>query len=256
MHSSSLGYRLWAARAKLPAPLRRWLRARLPCLKAWPPLGMVWFGGLRRLQPIDEGYGWKRGQPIDRYYIERFLSTHTPDIRGNVLEIGDDRYTRRFGGDGVTKSDVLHFVESYHKATIVADLTCADHVPSNSFDCIICAQTLQMIYDVRAAVQTLYRILKPGGVLLVTSHGISKIGRRLGVDPWGEYWHFTAQSVQRLFEEVFLSGNVTVEAYGNILAAISFLEGLASEELKPHELEYRDPNYEVLVTMRAVKSGR
>jgi ubiquinone/menaquinone biosynthesis C-methylase UbiE len=44
----------------------------------------------------------------------------------------------------------------------VADLTHADHIPSDTFDCIICTQVLFLIFDVRTAIRTLYRILKPG----------------------------------------------------------------------------------------------
>jgi SAM-dependent methyltransferase len=216
----------------------------------------VRFGTLRRLHPISRVHGFDRGTPIDRYYIERFLSAHAADIRGHLLEIDNDSYTKKFGGDRVTTSDVLHLLEGNPKATIVADLTCADHVPSDTFDCIIFAQTRQMIYDMRAALHHLHRILKPGGVLLVTCHGISKISRRYGVDPWGEYWRFTGDSARRLFEEVFCPGNVTVEAHGNILAAIAFLHGLASEELEQRELDYHDPDYEVLLTVRAIKPKR
>ncbi len=237
-----------AIKRLLPARTRRWLRtARLST--------MVWieFGRLRRLRPISPHSGWERGLPIDRYYIERFLSTHVEDIKGHVLEIGDDTYTQKFGGTRVTKSDVLHYVEGNPKATIVADLSCADSVLPDDFDCIICTQTLQMIYDTRAAIGHLVRILKPGGVLLATAHGTSKICRRLGRDPWGEYWRFTSQSSQRLFQEAFPSRNVTVQAYGNVLTAVASLHGLSSEELTRPELEFNDPDYEVLVAIRAVK---
>jgi SAM-dependent methyltransferase len=153
----------------------------------------------------------------------------------------------------VTRSDVLHLVAGNREATIVADLTRADAIPTDTFDCIICVQTLQMIFEVRPAIRHLWRILKPGGVLLATAHGTSKIGRRLGVDHWGEYWRFTTQSAERLLQEVFPASRVQVEARGNVLAAIAFLHGLAAEELEPLELDYCDPDYEVLSTMRAVK---
>jgi ubiquinone/menaquinone biosynthesis C-methylase UbiE len=110
-----------------------------------------------------------------------------------------------------------------------------------------------MIYDMRAALKHLYRILKPGGVLLLTSHGISKIGRRLGRDAWGEYWHITTQSAERLFAETFPSAEVEVGSYGNVLTAMCVLHGLASEELSPRELDHVDPDFEVIVTVRAVK---
>lgn len=209
-------------------------------------------GSLRRLTPISRHFGIDRGLSIARYYIDRFLHTYASNIQGHVLEIGDDNYTRKFGGDRIIKSDVLHVVEGNPLATIVADLTCADHIPSNIFDCIIFTQTLQFIYDVRAAIRTLYRILKPGGVLLATCHGISQISRS-DMDCWGEYWRFTTLSARLLFEEVFPEENIEVRAHGNVLAAISFLHGLAAEELTKQELDYHDPDFELMITVKAVK---
>jgi SAM-dependent methyltransferase len=170
-----------------------------------------------------------------------------------VLEIGDNYYTKKFCSNRVTKSDVLNIVSGDQRTTIVADLTRADSLPSDLFHCIILTQTLQMIYDFRLALKHLYRILRPDGVLLLTTHGISKIGRREGIDPWGEYWHFTTQSLKRLFQEFFPAENVTVKSYGNVLSTIAFLHGLAVEELSTEELDHHDPDYELLITVRAVK---
>ena len=183
-----------------------------------------------------------RGLPVARYYIERFLSAHASDIQGHVLEIGDNYYTRKFGRNRVTRSDVLHVAEGNPNATIVADLTRAGHLPSNAFDCIIFTQTLQYIYDVRAALRTLYRILRPSGVLLATCHGISDLSRH-GMDLWGEYWRFTDRSVRRLFAEVFPPDNLEVKQHGNVLASIAFLHGLDAAELTTDELDYADPDY-------------
>ena len=187
------------------------------------------FGSLRRVTAISQDFGCDRGRPIDRYYIENFLECNKGDVQGRVLEVGDNAYTRKFGGDRVAVSDVLHVVEGEPQATIIADLASADHIPSNSFDCIILTQTLQLIYDVRAAIKTIYRILKPSGVLLATFPGISQTYDNEWSDSW--YWNFTRLSARRLFEEVFPSANLKIETFGNVLAAISFLHGLAVEEL-------------------------
>jgi ubiquinone/menaquinone biosynthesis C-methylase UbiE len=141
------------------------------------------------------------------------------------------------------------------QATIVADLTQADHLPGGRFDCIICTQTLQMIYDVRTALHHLHRLLAPGGVLLATTAGIARTGRREGIDAWGEYWHLTTQSARRLFDEVFPPEAVQVSVYGNVLAAIAFLHGLAAEELRRDELDYSDPDYEVVIGILAQRPG-
>ena len=238
-------------RQRLPARLRRWLRA-LRRLGRRPPVGRVNLGSLRRVTPISREFGFDRGLPIDRYYIEGFIERQAEDIRGRVLEIGDDSYTRRYGGSRVEISDVLHVAEGNPRATIIADLTRADHVPSGAFDCVVFIQTLHLIYDVRSAIRTLHRVLKPGGVLLATFPGISQTEKGYR---WGDWhWAFTTQSARRLFEEAFPAGNLRIEAHGNVLAAISFLHGLAVEDVRPEELDYRDPNYEVLITLRAVKT--
>ena len=227
---------------------RRWIQRHT----RWPPVGRARLGSLRRFTPISPVWGFDRGLPIDRYYIERFLTTHATDIRGHVLEIKEDLYSSRFGGDRVNRIDVLHPEEGNPAATIVADLTCAGQIPADTFDCIVLTQTLTFIYDVRAAVATLYRILKPDGVLLATVSGISKISRE-DMDRWGHYWSFTTQSSQRLFDEFFPEAKITVNAHGNVLTAVALLHGLASEELSPKELDYCDPDYQVLITIRAVK---
>ena len=192
-------------------------------------------GDLRRLRPISRAFGIDRGQSIARFYVERHLERHRSDIAGAVLEIGDDRYTRMFGAGRITRSDVLSVVDGAPGTTIVADLTRADHLPSEQYDCVICTQTLQMIYE--------------------TSSGISPIGRREGVDDWGEYWFASAQAMSKLLGERFSPANVQVETYGNVLTAIAYLHGLAAEELDPAELAYVDPDYEVIVGARAARSA-
>lgn len=184
-------------------------------------------------------------------YVERFVGDHAADIRGRVLEIAAPDYTARFG-TGVEKVDILHATEGNPEATIVGDLADAPQIPADAFDCAIVTQTLQFVYDVRAALATLHRILAPGGVLLATVPGITKISPPED-EVYGEWWHYTARSVRRLAEEAFGEGNVQVEAYGNVLAATGFLYGLAASDLRPDELSARDPLYEVIVGVRAVK---
>lgn len=245
------------ATALLPNKLRRRLRSvqRRYGLHTLP-LGSVDFGDLRRVAPISPIFGIDRDLlSVERHYIEEFLQSNSAHIRGRVLEMGDPAYTVKFGGDRVTQSDVLHYVEGNPKATIVGDLTAGKTLPDAAFDCIILTQTLQMIFDAHAAIRTLHRILKPGGVVLATSHGISRIARREGVDDWGEYWHFTAQSTKKLFEEQFLPENTTIMTYGNVLSAVGSLHGLAASELKPNELAHRDPNYELLISVCARKEA-
>jgi len=226
----------------------------LLCRSPWlqpasaPPVGCVRFGSLRSVRPISRQWGFDRGQPIDRHYIEDFLARNAIDIRGRVLEVGWDRYTRRFGGTRVVQSDILHAREGNPEANIVADLARADHLPSATYDCIILTQVLQFVYDLRAAIATVHRVLKPGGVVLVTVPGITRVES----DQWsGEWcWSFTPHSVRRLFETF---EGLAVDAHGNVLAAVAFLHGLTIEELRREQLDHQDPEYPVVIAVRARK---
>jgi glycosyltransferase involved in cell wall biosynthesis len=232
------------AAAILPARFRR-RSGRSPV----PPVGRVRLGDLRRVTPISREYGFDRGLPVDRYYIERFLARHASEIAGRVLEIGDDGYTRRFGGSRVSRSDVLHVHGGNPRATIVGDLTDAGVLPELAFDCIVLTQTLQLIYDVPRAIAHIHRALAPNGAVLVTAPGISQIDRGEWGSTW--YWSFTPAALRRLFADVFGADNVMLEQYGNVFAATAFLQGLAVEEIDTNDLDPVDRAYPVIVGLRA-----
>ena len=239
---------LWSI---LPASLRYKL-GTLFREEGYVPPGWVNFGDFRRTTPIGRSYGRERGKPIDRYYIDSFIASHQKDIKGNVLEVGDDRYTTQFGKEKVSKSDILNVDKLDNpNTTIVADLTSAPHIPSDSFDCIIITQTLQFLYEIRDAVSTLHRILKPGGVMLAS---VPVISQNTDQD-CGEYWcwNFTPLSISTLLKESFPEENLEIKSYGNVLVAISFLHGLSTEELEEEELEYYDHRYSFLITVKALK---
>ena len=198
---------------------------------------------------MSREFGFDRGKPVDRWYIERFLSEHRADVRGAVLEVAENTYTQWYGDGEVTTSDVLHHTGNA-ESTVVGDLTTGEGLPSATYDCFICTQTLPFIYDVHAAVRGIAKVLKPEGVVLATLPGISQVSREDKRD-WGDWWRFTSQGAERLFGEAF--GHVEVKAHGNVLSAAAFLYAYAAEELTEQELAHRDADYELLITVRAVR---
>jgi SAM-dependent methyltransferase len=196
---------------------------------------------------MSREFGFERGKPVDRWYIERFLAQHRADIRGAVLEVAEDTYTEWYGDGDITTSDVLHHTGT-DESTIVGDLTTGEGLPVAKYDCFICTQTLPFIYDVHAAIRGMAKVLKPGGVVLATVPGMSQVSREDKRD-WGDWWRFTSDGTRRLFEEAF--GDVEVQAHGNVLSAAAFLYAYAAEELSPRELAHQDPDYELLITARA-----
>ena len=235
-----------AFRSRLPSSVHRlvvaWRRLRRPA----PASGA--FGGL---EPFSRVWGLDRGTPINRYYVDRFLRAHAADVRGSVLEVGDPRYTHEFGGDRVTRSEVVHLIPGNPQATLVGDLATGRGLPEGAFDCLIVTFTLLLIYDVRGAIATCARLLKPGGVLLAHFAGVEKTAP---ADPSyeGDYWRFTSRSARRLVEEAFPAEGVTVEVFGNVLAASASLYGLSAEEVGATALDHRGADYEVATCVRAV----
>lgn len=206
---------------------------------------------MRSLRPVSKVFGFDRGTPIDRIYTNDFLNKNRHYIKGVVCEIAESTYTKQFGVN-VSKSEVLHFTYDNPGASIIGDLTKYENLPKDYFDCFICTVTLNFIYDYKKAIAGIHSMLKRGGVALVTVCGLVQISR-YDYERWGDYYRFSDMCIKRSFEEVFQAGNVKVETYGNVLAAIAELQGISAEELTKDELFYKDNDYQILITIVATK---
>jgi SAM-dependent methyltransferase len=209
--------------------------------------GPIDMGDLRRLTPISRNFGADRGTPIRRQYIDEFLRRYRSDLMGRIMEVGEDRYAGTYAARDA-RIEVLAPAPAAN-VTITGDLATGQGIPEAAFDAIILTQVLHVIFDIRAAIATAHRALRPGGVLLATIPTITQVSR-FDMDRWGDYWRLTDKAAQRLFEGVF-GADVTTVAYGNVLTAIAALTGLAAEELTRAELDHCDPDYQVLLGVRA-----
>lgn len=209
-----------------------------------------------KLEPLSPYYGAERGDIIDRYFIEDFVARSQDRIRGRCLELLDDSYTVRFGGDRVTTSDVLDIDPANPHATIVGDLQALDAVSDDSFDCVILTQTLQLLPEPAKGVAELHRILAPGGTALITVPVLARMGLAFNGIGDEDYWRFTPSGVQFLLEPHFSSGDLEVLGRGNVRTAVAFLAGLARQDLPRRAFEFDDPEFPMLVTARATKAMR
>ncbi len=210
----------------------------------------VRFGSLRHTEPVSKKWGFDRGTPVDRYYLDRFLEGYRADIHGMVLEVGASVYTDRFGSN-ITHCDILDNNPANTKATLNLDLNKPLEIPAGQYDCLVFTQVLHLIYNLQPSIHELHRILKPGGVLLATLPSASRIETEYGPDR--DYWRFTPALIRRLFTDIFDDECVSVQAYGNVLSCIAFMEGIAYEELSRDELDVYDPIFPLLVGVRAEK---
>ncbi|GAA4035314.1 hypothetical protein GCM10022281_14560 [Sphingomonas rosea] len=203
----------------------------------------------RSTRPTSDSYGFDRGRPIDRYYIDRFFAAHAADMRGDVLEVQEWLYGKGAAGE-VTGRHVLDIDPANPDATVVADLSAADDVPAESFDCILLPQTLQFIFEAGAAIRHCHRMLRPGGVLLATVPGTARVDPELYAS---DYWRFTPASCERLLAGPF-GGGASVTSFGNALACGGFIAGLSVEEFSASELDPVDSFFPLILGLRARKA--
>ena len=216
----------------------------------------LFFYGLRgfffkTIRPFSPDFGLKFGTPIDRIYIDHFLEKSKVCIKGDVLEIAEDTYSKRYATSKIN-SFILHVEKQDNSQVITANLETGENAPEGKFDCLLITQTLPFVYQPKEFIKNCYRALKPGGTLLLTASGISQISR-YDMDRWGDYWRFTDLSLKKLAEEVFDLEKIEVKSYGNVKTACAFLQGFPSYVLSEKELSTHDPDYQVTVTLRAVK---
>jgi glycosyltransferase involved in cell wall biosynthesis len=210
----------------------------------------------RRLRPFGDGR--LRGTPVVRHYWAEFVSAHRSDLRGRGLEIGSTHTLRRYGGGGLATLDAMDLEMHSPEVAVVADLSRADHVASDSYDCFVIPATAHVIHDIGAALYHALRILKPGGVLLIDFPCVDYYFPR-GLDmgtgaPLFLHWWFTPINVENLLRRAGLDGaDYRMEVYGNLFARIAYQLNLPAEELTRRELEHRDPGHPLLVCVRAVK---
>jgi len=206
-------------------------------------------GRIGSISPLSRNWGYDRGTPVDRYYIERFLADHAGDVHGQVLEIQEDDYSRRFGGAHVTKQDILNIDASNPRATIIGDLADPKTLKAGQYDCIVLTQTLHLVFDMAAAIANVRRALKPGGVLLVTVPGITPVQPGEGYH-W--FWSLTGEALRKLLEASFDPAKVELKSYGNLSSATAFLHAAAVQEIPRGKLDRFDPRYPVTIAARAV----
>lgn len=201
-------------------------------------------------QPLSADYGFDRGTPADRPYIESYLAEHAAEVRGRVLEVKTDAYARRFGGAAVERVDVVDIDPDNPRATIIADLNEPDVLPEDAYDCIVLTQVLEFLHPQRALVH-LYRALAPGGVLLLTVPFLCRLET-----PEGDRWRLSPDGLRVLLADVLPRTAVcTVRGRGNLTAAVALLVGAAAEESGRPQDRPDDWRFPVVTLARVQRPG-
>jgi len=205
--------------------------------------------------PVDEHMGFSRGTPIDRYFIEKYLSDNSKKIQGNLLEVAEDKYIRQFCTSPENSSfAVLDFSSevSTPPTKYNFDLEKPETCPEEEFDTFVCTNTLNFLYEVRTAIKASHKILRPGGCFLGTVASYTQVSK-FDYERWGDYWRFTDKSLKRLLEEEFK--DVEIKVFGNFSTALGLMQGLSVEEIQDKSIfDSVDPTYASVIGFKAIKS--
>ncbi len=206
---------------------------------------------LMNLLPVSKTYGADRGGSIVRYYIDDYLSENQQAIKGDILEIGDDHYTKRFMKTG-DKSFVMKFAPTVQDSDYCfsGNLINGDGFNDRKFDCIIMTQVLNFVENIEKTPEIVINALKPGGCALITVSGITPICRA-DMEDYGQYWCFTDRSIKNMFERSDVECSVIT--YGNLKSSCLFLAGMGCDDISREELDYRDVDYQLVIAVKIMK---
>lgn len=206
-------------------------------------------------KPISTQFATERGTPVDRYYIDKFLGKYSGYIAGDVLEIEDNNYTKKFGGEVVKNAIVMDVGPQRPGITFVANLETGEGIRDEIADCFILTQTLMYIFDLKTAVKNIKRLLKPNGVVLITCSGISQNSKRC-MDSYGAYFNFNEAAFERMFEEEKNMQIVTTGSFGNVKTVSAHINGLCCEDLQDVDFDLQDKCYPLIVYAVVRKSEK
>jgi SAM-dependent methyltransferase len=167
-------------------------------------------GGAQRLSLLT--------QCLDRDTLP-IVRTHA---RGSCLDAGAGRSPWRPRLEALGLRVVSLDIEARGAGVdIVADLQCMPELESASFDTVVCTQVLEHLPRPSAAIAEIARVLRPGGVLILSAPHLSML-HELPHD----YFRFTAEGLRAMLETQGFSVE-TKRASGGLVAFVGHALSLA-----------------------------
>jgi SAM-dependent methyltransferase len=93
-----------------------------------------------------------------------------------------------------------------------------------SFDCALCTQVLEHVGNPSLVCAELHRVLRPGGVALVSTHGVARYHAAPGSGA-DDYWRWTHTGLAKLLRDAAEWSEIEVVPNGGTAAALAYLLG-------------------------------
>ncbi len=108
---------------------------------------------------------------LRRYFVDTFYTDTISKLspQSEILDLGGKRIAKRGRFNAENYSHKVQYVNIDERTgpDHCADITCVP-LTSGQYDAVICAETLEHVYDVDRVIGEAFRLLKPGGIFLVT----------------------------------------------------------------------------------------
>ena len=138
-------------------------------------------------------------QKVVRQRLRNFLTAHATTARTLDIGSGGSTYGNLFPNRLTVDMDPAR------KPEIIAD---AHHLPfaDGEFESVLCTEVLEHTLNPQQVVDECYRVLKPGGTLILTTRFVYPFH-----DAPHDYWRFTRSTLTMMFAK-FSSTEITPEA--------------------------------------------
>lgn len=208
-----------------------------------PARGEISFGDLRRVMPICSNFGYSRGSPVDRYYLRKFAGSIVGRIVGRTLEVGGRPSHQQWFRNATAY--VVMDQREMSDASVAGNVCDRKVFEEASFDSIVNFNVLEHVREPWTAVSNMHHWLKPGGTLATMVPSVQRVHLMTQ-----DYWRILPDGLRSLhscFEDC------SAHVFGNVLASLAALVGVAAEELSVEELDAVDPDYPVACCILARK---
>ena len=151
-----------------------------------------------------------RGLSVNRALLHRQVRDNVV-VKGNVLDAGGGHRQSYLAYMNVDDAESIVALDIRPGGSVsIRGSVTQMPIKAETIDTVLCFNLLEHIYDHRAAVCELHRVMKPGAVL----YGWTPFALGVHGDPY-DYWRYTPDALQKLLHDVGLSG-IEIEACGDV----------------------------------------
>jgi SAM-dependent methyltransferase len=160
-----------------------------------------------------------------RSSIIRALNMVLPELHGEILDVGCGKMPYRdyiLSHSRVEKYTGLEYEGTFDKSCSPDVFWDGQRMPfeQNSFDCVISTEVLEHVYNPEIMLAEILRILKPGGIIFLTTPFVWNLHER----PF-DYYRYTPFSLEKILEEAGFE-DIKISALGGWHASLAQMLGL------------------------------